>query len=71
MLKIGEQSGSMEQMLGKAADYYEKELDNEIKAIQTIIEPLMMILMGIMALIIVAAVLLPIYNLAGQVNNVV
>jgi type IV pilus assembly protein PilC len=71
MLKIGEQSGSMEEMLGKAADYYEKELDNEIKAIQTIIEPVMMILMGVMALIIVAAVLLPIYNLAGQINSVV
>jgi type IV pilus assembly protein PilC len=69
MLKIGEQSGSMEQMLGKAADYYEKELDNEIKAIQTIIEPVMMIMMGGMALIIVAAVLLPIYNLAGQIGD--
>jgi type IV pilus assembly protein PilC len=71
MLKIGEQSGSMEQMLGKAADYYEKELDNEIKAIQTTIEPVMMILMGIMAFTIVAAVLLPIYNLASQANNIV
>jgi type IV pilus assembly protein PilC len=71
MLKIGEQSGSMEQMLGKAADYYEKELDNEIKAIQTIIEPVMMILMGIVAFAIVAAVLLPIYNLASNVNSVV
>jgi len=71
MLKIGEQSGSMEQMLAKAAEYYEKELDNEIKAIQTIIEPAMMILMGVVAFTIVAAVLLPIYNLASQVNNVV
>jgi len=71
MLKIGEQSGSMEQMLGKAADYYEKELDNEIKAIQTTIEPVMMILMGIMAFTIVAAVLLPVYNLAGQSDNLV
>src|SRR5581483_4824287 len=71
MLRIGEQSGSMEQMLAKAADYYEKELDNEIKAIQTIIEPVMMILMGLVAFTIVAAVLLPIYNLASQVNNVV
>jgi type IV pilus assembly protein PilC len=69
MLKIGEQSGSMEQMLGKAADYYEKELDNEIKNIQTIIEPVMMILMGLMAFTIVAAVLLPIYNLASQAGN--
>ena len=71
MLKIGEQSGSMEQMLGKAADYYERELDNEIKAIQTIIEPVMMILMGLVAFTIVAAVLLPIYNLASQVNSIV
>jgi type IV pilus assembly protein PilC len=71
MLKIGEQSGSIDQMLAKAADYYEKELDNEIKAIQTIIEPVMMILMGGVAFTIVAAVLLPIYNLASQVNNIV
>ena len=71
MLKIGEQSGSMEQMLSKAAEYYEKELDNEIKAIQTIIEPVMMILMGIVAFTIVAAVLLPIYNLASNINSIV
>lgn len=66
MIKIGEQSGAMEQMLGKAADYYEKELDNEIKNISTIIEPVMMVMMGIIAFIIVAAVLLPIYGLASQ-----
>jgi type II secretory pathway component PulF len=66
MLRIGEQSGSLEQMLAKAADYYEKELDNEIKAIQTVIEPVMMIIMGVMAFTIVAAILLPIYGLANQ-----
>lgn len=71
MLKIGEQSGSMEQMLDKAADYYEKELDTEIKNIQTLIEPVMMILMGIVAFALVAAVLLPIYNLASQSSNIV
>ena len=66
MLRIGEQSGSMEQMMGKAADYYEKELDNQIKAISTIIEPVLMVIMGVVAFIIVAAVLLPIYGLAGK-----
>lgn len=66
MLSIGEQSGAMETMLEKVADYYEKEVDNEIKAISTIIEPVMMVLMGIMAIIIVAAVLLPIYGLVNQ-----
>lgn len=66
MLKIGEQSGSIEQMLGKAADYYEKEVDNEVKAISTIIEPVLMVVLGVVAFIIVAAVLLPIYGLANQ-----
>ncbi|MEO6513197.1 MAG: type II secretion system F family protein [Candidatus Saccharimonadales bacterium] len=71
MLKIGEQSGSLEQMLAKAADYYEKELDQEVKNIQTLIEPVMMVIMGIVAFTIVAAVLLPIYSLAGSAGNVV
>jgi len=66
MLRIGEQSGAMETMLGKVADYYEKEVDNEIKAISTIIEPVMMVIMGIMAITIVAAILLPIYGLVNQ-----
>lgn len=66
MLRIGEQSGAMEQMLGKAADYYEKEVDNQIANISSIIEPVMMVLLGIVAFIIVAAVLLPIYSLAGN-----
>lgn len=66
MIHIGEQSGQLEAMLVKVADYYEKEVDNEIKSISTIIEPLMMVLVGSLALIIVAAVLLPIYSLAGK-----
>ena len=66
MLRIGEQSGSMEEMMAKSADYYEKELDNQIKSISTIIEPVLMVVLGIVAFIIVAAVLLPIYGLAGQ-----
>jgi type IV pilus assembly protein PilC len=66
MLRIGEQSGSLEQMMAKTADYYEKEVDDQIKAISTIIEPVMMVLLGVVAFIIVAAVLLPIYSLAGQ-----
>lgn len=68
MIKIGEQSGSLETMLGKTADYYEREVDNEVKAISTIIEPVLMIMLGIMALIIVAAVLLPIYGLSGKLT---
>ena len=66
MLRIGEQSGAMETMLEKVASYFEKEVDNQIKAISTIIEPVMMVVMGVIAIIIVAAILLPIYGLVNQ-----
>lgn len=66
MLQIGEDSGAMETMLAKVADYYEKEVDNEVKTISTIIEPVLMVIMGIMAITIVAAILLPIYGLVNQ-----
>jgi type IV pilus assembly protein PilC len=66
MINIGEQSGSLENMLSKVADYYEKEVEGQVKSINTIIEPLMMIVVGVVALVIVAAVLLPIYSLAGK-----
>jgi type IV pilus assembly protein PilC len=70
MLRIGEQSGQIEQMMGKVAEYYEKEVDNQVKTISTIIEPVMMVMLGISAFIIVAAILLPIYGLAGQVGGI-
>ena len=73
MLRIGEQSGALETMLAKVAEYYEKEVDNEIKSISTIIEPVMMVIMGVIALTIVAAVLMPIYGLVNQsgfTNNI-
>jgi type IV pilus assembly protein PilC len=66
MLKIGEESGSIEQMLGKTADYYEKEVDNQIKTISTIIEPVMMVVLGVVAFGLVAAIMMPIYGLVGQ-----
>jgi type IV pilus assembly protein PilC len=66
MLKIGEDSGSMEDMLNKTADYYEKEVDNQIKNISTIIEPVLMIVLGVVALGIVAAILMPIYGLVNK-----
>ena len=69
MLKIGEQSGAIEQMMEKMAEYYERELDEQIRSISTIIEPVLMIVLGVFAFLIVAAVLLPIYGLAGKTLN--
>lgn len=69
MIQIGEQSGALEEMLNKCAVYYEREVDNQIRAISTLIEPVLMIILGIVAFIIVAAVLLPIYGLVGHVGG--
>lgn len=66
MIRIGEESGSLEKMLDKAAGYYEKEVDDQVKTISTIIEPVLMVVLGVVAFIIVAAVLMPIYGLANQ-----
>lgn len=63
MIKIGEKSGRIGQMLGKVATVYEDELDEEIKALSTVIEPALMVVMALMAGGIVMAVLMPIYSL--------
>jgi type IV pilus assembly protein PilC len=68
MIHIGEQSGALENMLGKCADYFEKEVDTAVKNISTLVEPVLMIVMGIFAFMIVAAVLLPIYGLVGHIG---
>lgn len=66
MLKIGEKSGTVEDMMTKCAEYYEAEIENIIKNISSTIEPIMMVILGIVAIIIVIAILLPIYGLAGS-----
>lgn len=65
MIKIGEQSGRIDEMMGKTAKVYEDELDEEIRAISTAIEPLLMIILAIVAGGMVAAILLPIYSLVN------
>lgn len=67
MIKIGEQSGKVDEMMGKAAQVYEDELDEEINSISTAIEPILMVVLAAVAGTLVAAILLPIY---GLVNNV-
>lgn len=66
MLSIGEQSGSIDGMMGKAATFYENELDNTVKSISTAIEPILMVFLALVAGVVVAAILLPIYSLVGS-----
>jgi type IV pilus assembly protein PilC len=63
MVKIGEETGELEKMLGKVADFYEDEVDASIAALTSIIEPLMMIGVGIMVGIIIIAMYLPMFRM--------
>lgn len=68
MIKIGEQSGKIDEMMGKTAKVYEDELDEEIKAISTSIEPILMVILAVVAGGMVGAILLPIYSLVNTIN---
>ena len=65
MIGIGEQSGGIDAMMGKAATFYENEVDNAIKTISTAIEPILMVVLAVVAGGMVGAILLPIYTLVG------
>ncbi len=68
MIGIGEKSGKVDEMMGKTASVYESELDSSIKAISTVIEPLLMVVLAVFAGGMVAAILLPIYQLVGNIK---
>ncbi|MCP9484378.1 MAG: type II secretion system F family protein [Gaiellaceae bacterium MAG52_C11] len=63
MVKIGEETGELDKMLGKIADFYEDEVDASIHALTSIIEPILMIGVGIMVGTIVIAMYLPMFKL--------
>ncbi len=68
MIKIGEQSGKIDDMMGKVAQVYEDELDEQIRTISTAIEPVLMVVLAVVAGGMVGAILFPIYSLVGGVN---
>ncbi len=63
MIKSGENSGELENMLGRAADMQEAEATNLISTLLALLEPLMLVLMGVIVMVIVMAVMLPIVNM--------
>ncbi len=67
LISSGESSGQLEQMLGRAADNQEREMDGLITTLMGILEPLLIVFMGAVVLTIVLAILLPIF----QINNLI
>jgi type IV pilus assembly protein PilC len=69
MVKIGEETGELEQMLSKIADFYEDEVDSTIQSLTSIIEPLMMIGVGFMVGIIIIAMYLPMFRMMQLIGS--
>jgi type IV pilus assembly protein PilC len=63
MVRVGEETGELEKMLAKIADFYEDEVDSAISTLTSIIEPLMMIGVGIMVGVVIIAMYLPMFKL--------
>jgi type IV pilus assembly protein PilC len=66
MTSIGEESGSLDSMLSKVADYYEREVDETVDALSSLLEPMIMVILGVIIGGIVIAIYMPIFKL-GQV----
>jgi type IV pilus assembly protein PilC len=68
MVSVGEESGQLETMLAKIADFYEAEVDARIKSLTALIEPLMIIFVGGVVGFIVISMYLPIFSIYDKVR---
>ena len=64
MVAIGEESGSLEDMLAKVADFYEEEVDNMVDALSSLLEPIIMVVLGTLIGGLIVAMYLPIFHMA-------
>lgn len=69
MIGVGEQTGAMDQMLQKIADFYEEEVDTAVASMTSLIEPIMMAFLGVVVGGLIVAMYLPIFKLAGNVQG--
>jgi len=68
MIGVGEQTGALDQMLSKIADFYEEEVDTAVAGLMKLIEPLMIVFLGVVIGVIVTAMYLPMYSLISQIG---
>jgi len=69
MISIGEESGSLDGMLSKVADFYEEEVDNAVDALSSLLEPMIMVILGTLIGGLVVALYLPIFQLGSVVGG--
>jgi type IV pilus assembly protein PilC len=68
MIAIGEEAGSMDAMLAKVADFYDEEVDNLVDNLSSLMEPIIMVVLGILVGGLIVAMYLPIFKLGSAVG---
>jgi len=68
MTQIGEESGALDNMLGKIADFYEREVDDAVAALSSLLEPIIIVFLGVLIGGLVVAMYLPIFKLGSVVG---
>ena len=68
MINVGEQTGALDQMLSKIADFYEEEVDTAVAGLVKLLEPLMIVVLGGIIGVIVTAMYLPLYTILGSIS---
>ena len=69
MVGVGEQTGALDTMLNKVADFYEDETDVAVAALTSLIEPIMMVMVGSVVGVVLVSMYLPIFSLAGNIKS--
>jgi len=68
MVSVGEETGALDAMLFKCADYYDREVDAVVSALSSILEPMMIVILGVVVGFIVVCMYLPIFTLPGMIK---
>ena len=68
MISVGEQTGALDQMLSKIADFYEDEVDTAVGGLMKLIEPIMIVILGVIIGTIVIAMYLPMFSMFSKIG---
>ena len=68
MAKIGEQTGKLDESLLRASDYFEREVDQTVKNLTTLLEPFILVVLGIGVAFFIIAIITPIYGLVSSIQ---
>ena len=69
MIAVGEETGQLDEMLEQGADFYEEQVDYDLKKLADAIEPIMIVAIGVIVLVLMLAIYLPMWELTSAAHN--